>query len=77
MYAGAGLMAREPKGSKKKAESQAPDERVAIIHLKGSPAYAAWLEAAHRKTHIAKASIVRVALAEWAERHGIESPPEL
>lgn len=71
------MMPRKTKGSEKKAEAASPDERVAIIHLKGSPEYAAWLEALHRKTHIAKAALVRLALAEWAARNGAEPPPEL
>lgn len=76
MAPGAGVMAPPKKAKEDKAPPQ-PDERVAIIHLKGSSEYAAWLEAAHRKTHIAKTSIVRLALAEWAERNGITPPPEL
>lgn len=70
-------MARPKKEAEAKAEATSPDDRVAIIHLKGSRQYAAWLEAAYRKTHIAKASIVRLALAEWAARNGVEPPPEL
>lgn len=57
------------------ADSQEP--RVAIIHLKGSPTYAEWLDEAHKKTHIAKATIFRVAVAEWAERNGLSKPPEI
>ena len=59
---------------KKQAESQAsqPESlgRITIINLKGSADQAAWLEAAHRKTHISKSVIVRLALSEWAERNG-------
>lgn len=52
--------------------------RQLIIHVKGSRAYATWLEDAHRKTHIAKATIVRLAIAEWAAKQGYDVlPPEL
>ncbi len=61
----------------KAKQPQAADARVAIMHLKGSLEYAAWLERMHRKTHIGKTSMVRLALAEWAERNGHELPPEL
>jgi hypothetical protein len=44
--------------------------RTTIINLKGSQEQADWLEAVHRKTHIAKSVIVRLALGEWAARHG-------
>jgi hypothetical protein len=67
-------MTRPKKGGKKPARS--PDDRVAIIHLKGTPAYADWLDAVHRKTHIPKATIFRLAVAEWAERNGHPVPPE-
>lgn len=53
------------------------DERVAIIHLKGSQEYSAWLEEVHKKSHISKASIFRVAVMEWAQRNGYRTPPEL
>jgi hypothetical protein len=76
MVPGVGLMARPKKTVKKVADSPSA-ERVAIIHLKGSPEYAAWLEDAHKKTHIAKATIFRVALADWAAKHGLPEPPEL
>jgi hypothetical protein len=45
--------------------------------MKGSRAYADWLEAMHWKTHISKVQIVRLALKEWAERNGHEAPPEI
>ena len=48
--------------------NQAP--RITIINLKGSETQADWLEAVHKKTHIAKSVIVRLALTLWAERNG-------
>lgn len=74
MRPGADLMGRPKKGTKKPPP---PDERLAIIHLKGSGAYSEWLDAVHRKSHIAKATLFRVALAEWAERNGYPAPPEM
>lgn len=53
------------------------DDRVAIIHLKGTPAYTAWLDEANRKTHIPKAAIFRLALIDWAEKNGLKPPPEM
>jgi hypothetical protein len=68
---GAQTMARPKKGTEKD-----PDERVGIIHIKGTRAYAEWLEALNRKTHIPKAALFRLAMAEWAERNGHPAPPE-
>lgn len=41
-----------------------------LINLKGTKEQSDWLDAIHRKTYIAKSVIVRLALGEWAERHG-------
>lgn len=72
---GADTMARpkaRPKGPLKgKPEAQA--ERITIISLKGTSAQADWLEEAHRKTHIAKSVIVRLALDLWGKERGL--PP--
>ena len=59
------------------AKSEAADERVVIVHLKGSPAYAAWLDEINKSTHIAKATLFRVAMSEWAKNHGHALPPEI
>jgi hypothetical protein len=77
MAAGAVSMGRPKKGAKKPEPVVGPDERVAIIHLKGTPAYAAWLEAVNAKSHIPKAAIIRLAVAEWAARNGHPAPPEM
>ena len=66
---GAQLMARpkaKPKGAK--AES-VQATRSTIINLKGTDAQADWLEAIHRKTHLPKSVIVRLALGMWAEKN--------
>jgi hypothetical protein len=53
------------------------DDRSNVIVLKGSREYVEWFNALHEKTHIAKATIVRLALADWAKKQGHVSPPEL
>jgi hypothetical protein len=47
-----------------------------VIALKGSPEFRDWLTAASKKTRIPAASIVEVALANWAAANGIAEPPE-
>lgn len=75
---GAEPMARpkgRPKGKKAVDASQA--QRITIINLKGSREQAEWLEAIHRKTHIARSVIVRLALDFWAGKHGHPPFPSL
>jgi hypothetical protein len=45
--------------------------------MKGSADYVDWLDGVHRKTHIPKVQIFRLAVAEWAERNGHPVPPEI
>jgi hypothetical protein len=52
-------------------------ERETVIHMKGSPEYVDWLEEVHRKTHIPKVQIFRIAVAEWAARNGHREPPDI
>jgi len=67
-----------PKKKPKHIEPARPsDERVAIIHLKGTVAYSEWLDAIHRKTRIPRAALFRLAMEEWAERNGHPAPPEM
>jgi hypothetical protein len=75
-----------PKGSRsiarpKKAPPAPPPvpdgERETIVNIKGSAGYAAWLEGVHRKTHIPKVQIFRLAVADWAQRHDHPAPPEI
>lgn len=49
--------------------------RITLINLKGTASQAAWLEGVHRKTHIAKAVIMRLALTAWAEQQGHDPFP--
>jgi hypothetical protein len=65
---GAGTMAK--KRGRPKGETPASDVRKTIVNLKGSKSQEAWMEALHRKTHIAKSVILRLALAEWASKNG-------
>ena len=53
------------------------DGRETVIHMKGSPEYVAWVEAVHRKTHIPKVQIFRLAVADWASKNGHPLPPDI
>jgi hypothetical protein len=68
---GVDSMAR-PKDKPKPKESadESQDSRITIINLKGSREQGRWLETVHRKTHIAKSVIVRLALNQWAASNG-------
>lgn len=57
--------------------NEAPDDRLAVIHLKGTREYAEWLDSLYKETHIPKASMFRLAMAEWAEKKGFRKPPEM
>ena len=74
MIPGTAIMAKKKAPS---AKVEPTDDRVVIVHLKGSPAYAEWLDNMNKRTHIAKATLVRVALADYAQRNGHPAPPEL
>lgn len=68
-------MGRPKKGSKKAPKTA--DVRKAVIHLKGTDEYIEWFDEVHATSRYPKATIVRWALAEWAERHGYRKPPEI
>ena len=76
MTGGAMTMGR-PKKSDPPKPKRPPDERMAIIHLKGTAAYAEWLDAAHKKTRLPKATIFRIGVELWADSVGLKRPPEL
>ena len=59
----------------KPSEGEVGPERTVIIHLKGSTEYAAWLDELAETTHIPKASLFRLAMAEYAKSHGHKPPP--
>jgi hypothetical protein len=64
-------------GASSGAEPGGENKRVSVIHLKGSEAYREWLAEATRRTKYPQAVIVRWAIAQWAEKQGLEPPPEL
>lgn len=69
---GVEVMAR-PKGRPKAAKTESvptPTPRITIINLKGTHGQADWLDAVHRKTHLSRSVIVRLALSAWAENNG-------
>jgi hypothetical protein len=68
--AGTITMARPKSRPKTKGPATPQVPRATIINLKGSQEQADWLEAIHRKTHLAKAVIVRLALDQWAGSNG-------
>lgn len=75
MAPGVDAVGRPKKGSKKPAKPT--DVRKAVIHLKGTDEYIAWFDEVHVASRYPKATIVRWALADWAEKHGYRKPPEL
>lgn len=77
MVAGAGLMARPKKAKPVTPPPPSETERETIVNMKGSPEYSAWLEDLHRKTHIPKVQIFRLAIADWAAKNGHSTPPEI
>ena len=74
MIPGAAVM---PKKNTSTAKGEPADERVVIVHLKGSTAYAEWLDQLNKSTHIAKATLFRIAMADWAKANGHPAPPEM
>jgi hypothetical protein len=75
---GVSTMGRPRKAAKQTSEpAEDRGERETVIHMKGSADYVRWLEEVHRKTHIPKVQIFRIAVAEWAERNGHREPPEI
>ena len=51
------------------------EERVAVIVLKDSAEYRDWLREVATRSYMSVATVVRVALAEFAARHGCPPPP--
>jgi hypothetical protein len=63
--------------AKKKGADRKPGAgRVSVVHLLGPAEEREWLTLLHERTHIPKTTIVRLALAEWAERNGHPKPPK-
>lgn len=61
----------------KKAPGKRIDTRTVVLHMKGSEAYAAWLDSLHERTRIPRSELFRSAIWEWAERRGFPLPPEI
>jgi hypothetical protein len=67
--------------AKKKASDAPPDKsvetaaRVSVIHLQGPLDERDWLTLANKKTHLPKATIVRLALTEWGAGKGLPPYP--
>lgn len=76
MTSGSQVKGRPRKGARKGPGSP-PDDRLVVIHLKGSLEYVEWLEEAHEKTRLPKTTIMRVALEDWAKRVGLRPPPKI
>lgn len=79
MAAGLAVMARS-KRTEIPQEPSGPspaDERTTVINLKGSLLFDEWFDGIHAKTHLPKATIVRLALRDWAERNGHDLPPPI
>jgi hypothetical protein len=71
-------LCNQRKGAKILGPDGIPDENpVTVICMKGSRAYAKWMNDLHRATGIPKAHLARVAVEEWAERHKHPKPPEI
>jgi hypothetical protein len=66
--------------AKKRQARKPPPEsdraQLSVINLKGTGEFRDWLAGVSKSTHIPAASIVRLALAEWAGKHGHPAPPE-
>lgn len=77
MAVGAMKMGRPKRGQKIPKPEDKGDARETVIHMKGSRAYVEWLDELHRKTHIPKVQIFRIAVADWARRGGHSEPPEM
>jgi hypothetical protein len=77
MAGGVTAMGRPRKRPGEPSAVPGKDDRANVIVLKGSPQYVEWFDSLHRKTHIPKSTIVRLALAEWAKKQGHPAPPEM
>ncbi len=58
-----------------KAATSSARVQPSVINLKGSDEERAWLATAHKRTHIPKATIVRLALKTWAVQNGLPPYP--
>lgn len=52
-----------------------PDERVSVMLLRDTAEYRSWVDGLSKATLIPVTTIVRDALAQWAETRGLPAPP--
>jgi hypothetical protein len=71
-----GMAKAKGRGPGRPASASEP-ARETVINMKGSPEYVQWLDEAHKKTHIPKVQIFRLALQAWASKNGLSAPPEI
>jgi hypothetical protein len=57
------------------AKASEPRVQLSVINLKGSDEERDWFATAHKRTHIPKATIVRLALKSWAAEKGLPPYP--
>lgn len=62
--------------AKKKPPAEPEKVTVSVTNFKGTPSYRDWLAERSKSTRYPAVTILRMALAEWAEKHGHPAPPE-
>jgi hypothetical protein len=65
----------QKKPAKATIEAPEPEGRVSVIHLQGPTEERAWLTLANKRTHLPKATIVRLALQAWGSSKGLPPYP--
>jgi hypothetical protein len=68
---------RKKAGRPGRGATATAEDRKTVVNIKGSDLFIEWLDDVHKKTHIPKVQIFRVAVAEWAKRNGHPDPPEI
>ena len=76
VYCGLAILGAQIVAKKKAIEKAAEATgRVSVIHLQGPSEEREWLTLANKKTRLPKATIVRIALAEWGSTKGMPAYP--
>jgi hypothetical protein len=70
---------RPKKGAapKRAARKDRDDFREAILYMKGSPEYFAFVAEVAKKTGLTKVQMFRMAFRDWCESGGHGKPPEI
>lgn len=64
-------------GRKRKPPGEAArDVRVTVLNLKGPVELKEWLDGVSARAMVPASAVARMALAEWAKRHGHPAPPK-